>query len=112
MSKQVNIRLENAHLQEIDILAKVLHQTRTDWLRQKVAEGFRRDIYEHVETIILEYSKGTITEQELVRLLGKNAPVIAEEVYSEYVKKQIQAGLKDIENGNCIPHKELKKRRS
>ena len=88
MGKQINVRLETDMLKEIDALAKVMHLSRTDWIRVKIAEGLRDDILKHSDTIILSYFNGRISGEELKTLLGKNAIGIAKEMYPDLLKKR------------------------
>ncbi len=73
MSTQVNVRLEGHLLKEIDALTKVLHISRSEWLRNKIAYAVKEEALNLREAIALEYAKGHITEKELRELLGANA---------------------------------------
>lgn len=73
MSIQVNIRLEESLLREIDAISKVLHLTRTEWLRMKISRAIKEEELDLREVIAVEYSKGRITENDLKDLLGIDA---------------------------------------
>lgn len=72
MSIQVNIRLNEDLLGEIDAVSKVLHMSRTEWIRMKISQGLQNDTLNFTETIALEYAKGRIDDTELNNLLGKD----------------------------------------
>jgi len=73
MSVQVNIRMDEELLSEIDALTKVLHMSRTEWIRMKIARALQQDTLNLTEAIALEYAKGRIEDNELEALLGKDA---------------------------------------
>ena len=91
MSTQVNIRLDDDLLSEIDSISKVLHVSRTEWLRMKIALAVKDDALKLSETIALEYAKGRISERELRDLLGTDGDDII------YVVKHMKRGKKYIE---------------
>jgi len=91
MSIQVNVRLDNDLLKEIDALAKVLHVSRTEWLRMKIAKALQEDTLNLTEAIALEYAKGRITDEELTELLGKDAEDI------KFIVKHLKKGKKQID---------------
>ncbi len=73
MSTQVNIRLDEDLLKEVDALAKVLHVTRTEWLRMRISRDIKEEALDLREVIAVEYSKGRINDEELKDLLGVDA---------------------------------------
>jgi len=73
MSVQVNIRLDEELLREIDALAKVLHVSRTEWLRMKISRSIKEEALTLREVIAVEYAKGRIGDEELKDLLGADA---------------------------------------
>ena len=91
MSVQVNIRLEEDLLNEIDALTKVLHVSRTEWIRMKIAQALQKDTLNLTEIIALEYAKGRISEKELNELLGKDAKEI------EFIVKHLKKGKREID---------------
>ena len=76
MALQVNVRLNQALLKEIDALTRVLHISRSEWLRNKIAYAVKEETLHLQEAIALAYAKGNITEQELHELLGVRADEI------------------------------------
>jgi hypothetical protein len=91
MSIQVNIRLEEDLLGEIDALTKVLHMSRTEWIRMKIAQALQKDTLNLTEAIALEYAKGRISDKELKNLLGTDAKEI------RFIVKQLKKGKKEID---------------
>jgi len=90
MATQVNIRFDDDLLTEIDAMAKVLHISRTEWIRIRLAQALQHDTLNLTEVIILEYSKGRISDDELNELLGKDAEDI------RYIFQHVKRGKKDI----------------
>ena len=91
MSTQVNIRLEEDLLSEIDALTKVLHMSRTEWIRMKIAQALQKDTLNLTEAIALEYAKGRISDKELKDLLGTDANEI------RFIVKHLKKGKKEID---------------
>jgi len=91
MSVQVNIRLEEDLLNEIDALTKVLHISRTEWIRMKIAQALQKDTLNLTEIIALEFAKGRISEKELEELLGRDAEDI------KFIVKHLKKGKREID---------------
>ncbi len=91
LSTQVNVRLDDTLLSEIDSISKVLHVSRTEWLRMKIALAVKDDTLKLSEAITLEYAKGRISEKELRNLLGSDADEIM------YIVKHMTRGKSYIE---------------
>ena len=79
-------------LKEIDALTKVLHLSRTEWLRNKIAHAVKEDTLNLSEAIALEYAKGHISEEELRELLGSDAEDI------EFIVKHLHKGKRKIDD--------------
>ena len=95
MATQVNIRLDEDLLEEIDALAKVMHISRTEYIKLKLSKGLQEDTLNMIEAIVLEYAKGRISEKELRELLGKDADDIKFIVqHIKKSKKKIDAKIK------------------
>ncbi len=92
MSIQVNVRLDDNLLKEIDALTKVLHLSRTEWLRNKIAHAVIEDTLNLSEAIALEYAKGHISEEELRELLGSDAEDI------KFIVKRLHKGKRKIDD--------------
>ncbi len=92
MTTQINIRLDEHLLQEIDALSRMLHVPRSEWLRMKLAEAVKDSILKYREALALEYTMGHISYKELHAALGKDAEDI--KLIHEMTKK----GKKEIDN--------------
>ena len=91
MFTQVNVRLDDELLSEIDSISKVLHISRTEWLRMKIALAVKDDTLKLSESIALEYAKGRLSEKDLRDLLGSDADDIT------YIVKHMKRGKKYIQ---------------
>ena len=91
MSTQVNVRLDEHLLSEIDAISKVLHVTRTEWLRSKIAMAVKQETLNLKEAIALEYAKGRITKSELFELLGSDSEEII------YIVERLREGKQTID---------------
>ncbi len=58
---------------EIDIVSKVLHVDRNEWVRSVLAHETKKELEEHKAFVALEYVRGNISKAELVKGLGKEA---------------------------------------
>ncbi len=92
MTTQVNVRLDENLLGEIDAISKVLHISRTEWLRSKIARGVKEDTLNLMEAIALEYAKGRLTDDELRELLGSDADDV------RFVVKKMRDGKRRIDD--------------
>ena len=91
MTTQVNVRLDDILLTEIDALTKVLHISRTEWLRAKIARAVKEDTLNLREAIALEFAKGRLTKDELFELLGSDAREI------DYIVEMVRKGKEAID---------------
>lgn len=91
ISTQVNVRLDEILLKEIDTLTKVLHISRTEWLRVKIARAVKEDTLNLKEAIAMEYAKGRITDEELKELIGADAEDV------KFIVRQIRKGKEEID---------------
>lgn len=73
MTTQINIRLDEHLIEEIDALTRMLHVPRSEWLRMKLAEAVKESILKYREVLALEYTLGHISYEELHAALGKDA---------------------------------------
>ncbi len=92
MSTQVNIRLDDNLLSEIDAITKVLHVSRTEWLRMKIAFAVKDDTLRFSEAIAMEYAKGHLSDMELREMLGSDADEVI------YIVKHMKRGKNYIED--------------
>ena len=91
MSTQVNVRLDDLLLDEIDTLTKVLHISRTEWLRINIAFAVKKDTFKLKEAIAVEYAKGHISENELNNLLGADAEDV------KFIVRHLKKGKDEID---------------
>lgn len=86
MTTQINVKLEEQLLREVDALTKVLHISRSEWLRNKIAYAVKEEALHLREAIVMEYARGHITEEELEELLGADAEDV------KYILRKVQEG--------------------
>jgi len=91
MSTQVNVRLNKNLLDEIDAITKVLHLSRSEWLRNKIAYAVKEETLNLREAIALEYAKGHISEKELKELLGTDAEDV------KFIVNKLKKAKKEID---------------
>lgn len=91
MATQVNVRLDETLLEEIDTLTKVLHVSRTEWLRMKIALAVKNDTLNLSEAIAVEYAKGRISDEELKNLLGADAEDV------KFIVKHLRKEKKELD---------------
>ncbi len=91
MSTQVNVRLDEDLLKEVDVITKVLHVSRSEWLRNKIAHAVKEETLNLREAIALEFAKGNISEKELNDLLGADAEDV------KFIVKHLEEGKEKID---------------
>ncbi len=91
MTTQINIRLDEHLLEEIDALTRMLHVPRSEWLRMKLAEAVKESILKYREVLALEYTLGHISYEDLHASLGKDAEEV--KIIHDMTKK----GKKEID---------------
>ncbi len=91
MSTQVNVRLDEDLLKEVDAITEVLHVSRSEWLRNKIAHAVKEETLNLREAIALEYAKGHISEEALNDLLGADAEDV------KFIVKHLQEGKEKID---------------
>jgi len=96
MTIQINIRIDEHLLEEIDALSHMLHVPRSEWLRMRLAEVVKDNILKYRETLSLEYSIDHISYEELHTLIGKDA----EKVKS--IQEMAKKGTKEIEKKELL----------
>ncbi|MBT9438663.1 MAG: hypothetical protein GAS50_05680 [Desulfobacterales bacterium] len=90
MTTQINIRLNENLLQEIDTLAHMLHVPRSEWLRMKLAEAVKEDLLKYREALAMEYTMGHISFKELQTAIGREAEDV------RMISEITQKGKKEI----------------
>jgi len=91
MTTQINIRLNEHLLQEINILAHMLHVPRSEWLRMKLAEAVKEDLLKYREALAMEYTMGHISYEELQTAIGHEAEDV------RMISEMTQKGKKEID---------------
>ncbi|MGM0405244.1 MAG: hypothetical protein ACQEQM_03795 [Thermoplasmatota archaeon] len=87
----MNVRLNEHLLQEIDAITKVLHVSRSEWLRNIIAHAVKEEALNLREAIALEYAKGHISEEELNELLGSESEDV------KFIVKHLEEGKEKID---------------
>ncbi len=91
MTTQINIRMNENLLQEIDILAHMLHVPRSEWLRMKLAEAVKKDLLKYREALAMEYTMGHISFEELQTAVGREAEDV------RMISEMTQKGKKEVD---------------
>lgn len=78
-------------LNEVDALTKVLHVSRSEWLRNQIFQAVKEEILNLREAIALEYAKGHLSDEELNELLGADAEDV------KFIVKHLQTGKDEID---------------
>ncbi|MEA3458333.1 MAG: hypothetical protein U9R21_06600 [Candidatus Thermoplasmatota archaeon] len=97
MAIPVNACLNQALLNEVDTL-KVLHVSRSERLRNKIAYAVKEETLHLNEAITLEYAKGNLSKKELHQLLGNQTKEVTEIVHhlekgKNTIDKKLQKNL-------------------
>ncbi|MDG6224441.1 MAG: ribbon-helix-helix protein, CopG family [Candidatus Thermoplasmatota archaeon] len=92
MATQVNVRLDDDLIQEMDSLARVMRLSRTEYIRLRLAQAVQNDSLNMTDVIVLEYAKGRIDDEELKELLGDDAEDI------KFIIEHIRKGKKKIDD--------------
>lgn len=69
----IALRVEPKLKREVEIVAKVMHISTSEWLRTRIAYEVKHLVEDLKSQIVLEYMKGNLTKQELKELFGKTA---------------------------------------
>ncbi len=103
MTVQINLKLHPELAKDIELLAKVLHIQKNEWIRNVIAKQVKKDLDEYKEHVAQGFSKGDITYDELVKYTGKkdadDIKMIREAMLS--AKKDIDA-LAELEETYCV----------
>lgn len=69
----IALRVEPKLKREVELVAKVLHVSPSEWLRTRLSYEVKHLIEDLKSQIVLEYMKGNLTKEELTELFGKTA---------------------------------------
>lgn len=67
------LRIEPKLKKDVEIVAKVMHISPSEWLRTRIAYEVKHLVEDLKSQIVLEYMKGELTKDELMELFGKTA---------------------------------------
>lgn len=70
-TEQLNLKLEKGLYNEIELVSKVLHLQKNEWVRNILAYEVKKELEEHKHFLVREYLKGVVTRKELVAVLGE-----------------------------------------
>jgi hypothetical protein len=70
-TEQLNIKMMPELARELDIVSKILHIPKIDWVRNILAHEVKKELEEHKAFIAVEYMKGRISKKEIIETLGK-----------------------------------------
>lgn len=89
-TEQINIKLMPELMEEVNLISKILHIPKNEWVRNTLAYEVKKELKEHKLFIAKEFFQGKVSKQELIKTLGKRD---AEEIM--LIHKTTQAGFKD-----------------
>ena len=69
----IALRVEPKLKKEVEIVAKMLHISSSEWLRTRIAYEVKHVVEDFKSQIVAEYMKGNLTKKELTELFGKTA---------------------------------------
>lgn len=96
-SEQFNIKITPELGEEIELVSKMLHITKVEWVRNILAHEVKKELEKHKSFIALEYMKGRISKNDLNKILGKEA---------EDIDFIIQETKKDFEDAKKLAKKQ------
>jgi len=64
------VRIEPSLKKEVELIAKVLHISPSEWIRTRIAYEVRESVEDLKNQIVLEYLKGNLTRKELEQIFG------------------------------------------
>jgi len=69
----IALRVEPKLKREVELMAKVLHVSPSEWLRTRIAYEIKHLVEDLKSQIVLEYMKGNLSRKEITELIGKTA---------------------------------------
>ena len=75
---------------EIELVSKILHIPKVDWARNVLAHEVKKELEENKSFLAVEYMKGNISKEELIKVLGKKD---VQDV--EYIMRKTKEGFKE-----------------
>lgn len=101
MTVQINLKLQSELAKEIELLARVLHIQKNEWIRNVIARQVKKELEKYKEYIALEFARGNITYDELVKYLGKKEADDIKMIYelTQAAKKDVDAFAEAEDSG-------------
>ncbi len=97
-TEQMNIRLSQDLVQDLEIVSGLLKVNRSEWVKTKLAEEIHREKNRLLMELSTLYAKGMITKQNVEELVGTE---IAEEM--EFIKEAaIESAKMGAEHGKKL----------
>lgn len=100
-TEQLNIRVSQDLVNDIDIVAGFLKINRSEWIKTKLAEEVQKEKNKLLMDLSTLYAKGMITKKDVEELVGKE---IADEM--EFIKETaIESAKMGAEHGRKLKEK-------
>lgn len=97
-TEQLNVRLSQDLINDIDVVTGLLKINRSEWIKTKLAEEAQREKNRLLMELSTLYAKGMIKKSDMEKLVGKE---IADEM--EFIKnKAIESARKGREFGKAL----------
>jgi metal-responsive CopG/Arc/MetJ family transcriptional regulator len=103
-NEQLNIRISQELLRDLEIIAKLLKVNRSEWIKTRLAEKVSEEKNRLLIELSTLYSKGMVSKNDVESLVGRN---IADEM--EFIKKK---AVESIRKGREYGRRVRKKIRS
>lgn len=100
-TEQMNIRLSQELVNDLDVVSGLLKVNRSEWVKTKLAEEIHKEKNRLLMELSTLYAKGMITKKNVEELVGKD---IADEM--EFIKeKAIESARRGAEHGKLLREK-------
>ncbi len=87
-TEQLNVRLPKELIEDLELVSSILKVSKSDWMKTKLAEYVFEEKKRLLQELSTMYAEGTITEQEVEKMVGEE---MAEEM--EFVKEKSEESL-------------------
>lgn len=91
----IALRVESKLKRDVELMAKVLHVSPSEWLRTRIAYEVKHLVEDLKSQIVLEYMRGNLSREEITELLGKTAEdidFIIEKTRKDFTRAKKLAG--------------------
>ena len=100
-TEQMNIRLSQDLVQDLDVVSGLLKVNRSEWVKTKLAEEIHKEKNRLLMELSTLYAKGMITKENVAELVGEE---IAQEM--EFIKEAaIESAAMGAEHGKKLREK-------